>query len=288
MVPPNDKTKDLYQNSAILLERALRTGDLELPLLNDAISVIKGMVNRCLRRDQPDWFVVWYEMGLPTTHRLHIQSKDLPSLRKAILSNDTEQAVAAAERLRYSGLLSALCNFLGKEEPFIEPGSGFLYALGSREQAGLLKIGQTTREIFVRVDEINRATGMVYPLGVWDLWRVRDPVGTERAVHTLLAGDRVRSDREFFSVNLHDASRLIGRFLLERDDLVRREGTISRLFEARGYGFITAEDADYFFHASQVVAPSFSELRVGCVVGFDYIDSGHGHAAARVCRMSEQ
>lgn len=46
-------------------------------------------------------------------------------------------------------------------------------------------------------------------------------------------------------------------------------GTIKNLVCERGYGFIAAPDADYFFHRSAVIdGPRFDELHVGQTVDF--------------------
>lgn len=181
--------------------------------------------------------------------------------------------------------MTALNCLLKQEEPPVEEGMGFLYLLSSRENKKLLKIGQTRRDIVKRVDEINRATGVVEPLGVRHLWRVRDPVRAERDVHQLLAQHRVRVDREFFLMEFHEAVRLIEDYLAGADAAVRRRGVIKRVFPHRGFGFLTSEDIDYFVHASEVADDQFPHLVVGDLVTFDRLDTSFGLAAAKVVRV---
>jgi Arc/MetJ family transcription regulator len=62
-----------------------------------------------------------------------------------------------------------------------------------------------------RVDEINRATGVIFPFGVRASWRVRDDQGrvVEKKIHQVLKELRVRTDREFFCMDFRDAVKII-------------------------------------------------------------------------------
>jgi cold shock protein len=61
------------------------------------------------------------------------------------------------------------------------------------------------------------------------------------------------------------------------------QGIIRRLLEHRGCGFIHSEDGrNVFFHRSEVLQPSFQELREGQVVEFAVEETPQGPKARRV------
>jgi hypothetical protein len=91
------------------------------------------------------------------------------------------------------------------------PRGDVIYVLSTRELPLFLKIGYTTRSVTERVDEINRATGVIFPFGVRASWRVRDDQGrvVEKKIHQVLKELRVRTDREFFCMDFRDAVKII-------------------------------------------------------------------------------
>jgi CspA family cold shock protein len=61
------------------------------------------------------------------------------------------------------------------------------------------------------------------------------------------------------------------------------KGTIRRLLEQRGFGFIQSEDGRrVFFHRSDVLRVPFSELREGQAVEFAVEETPQGPKARRV------
>jgi cold shock protein len=64
------------------------------------------------------------------------------------------------------------------------------------------------------------------------------------------------------------------------------KGTIRRLLEHRGFGFIQSEDGRYvFFHRSEVLYMPFSELQEGQVVEFA-VEETHQGPKARCVRVA--
>lgn len=60
-------------------------------------------------------------------------------------------------------------------------------------------------------------------------------------------------------------------------------GTIRRLLEQRGFGFIQSDDGrSVFFHRSEVLQVPFSELQEGQVVEFAVEETPQGPKARRV------
>ena len=280
-VPPKQKTLARYTDASRHVISLLSGGAPNEKTL-DAISEVKGLCNRILREDQSDWVVVWLWMGLPSRVRLKWMADDLPDFRSAFKEDDLAEQSNIAERLQRAGLLTALTYFIHEDEPPEEEGWGYLYLLSTRSDRDLLKIGQTGRDVLKRVEEINRATGVVEPLSARRVWRVRNPSDCEKAVHSLLASYRVRSDREFFCLPMSKAAGIIETHLRSSDSKMRIRGHVKRVFSERKFGFIETDGIDYFFHASEVRNPSFEELAVGDEVSFDRLDTTLGLAAADI------
>ena len=281
MVPtsPTNRESDL---SAARLVRESLSGDKNQADLMDAISRVKGLCNRSWRQDQPDWTLVWLELGLPDPRRLRWMGKDLDSYRKAIKEDRVADALIISERLERAGLVTCLTYFLGEDEPVVIDGMGFLYLLSSRDDRTLLKIGQTKRDVPTRVREINTATGVVSPFGARHIWRVKNAERAERGIHEALRENRIRSDREFFRLSYSECVQFIEAFLEAHGEKVRSQGLISGMKMEKGYGFLECDGLRYFFHRSEVRAPSFECLRVGDKVEFDRLDTTYGLAAAEV------
>ena len=285
MAPPKKLTVVLRQKASHLVLNALNREELKTSeSLAEAISQVKGLFNRSLRMDQWDWFVVWEQLGLPERKRMLWIVRELVILRKSVVNNDPIAFKNSREQLQNWGALSSLKYFLGLERLRIEEDTGILYMLGVREMKGLLKIGFTERDITSRVNEINRATGILIPFGVRFVWRVRNPQQIEREVHKLLEDYRVRSDREFFNMEYNEAVRIINKFLLEADGLSRERGVIYRILSEKGYGFLSSDGKEFFFHAKEVKG-RFSELKEGDTVEFNRLHTLHGYAASDIRRV---
>lgn len=281
MVPPKPVRLEKYTRS-VRSVLGLLGGAARDPESLDAISEVKGLCNRIVREDQPDWIIVWLWMGLPSKLRLNWMAEDLVAWRLAYKEDEITAQSWIAERLQRAGLMTALTYFLREDEPPEEDGMGFLYLLSTRADPSLLKIGQTKRDLITRVNEINRVTGIVEPYSPRRIWRVRNPMKVEKEVHELLADVRVRKDREFFRTEMSKASSLIERHLRSVDGRVRFRGRVKKVFSERRFGFIVADDLDYFFHASEVRQPNFDNLSEGDLVSFDRLDTTFGLAAADV------
>jgi cold shock CspA family protein len=281
MVPPKPKTLSRYLRSAQSVLGFLFDAEPTTETL-DAISEVKGLCNRVLREDQPDWVVVWLRLGLPSKRRMKWMAGDLPKLRQAVKEGDVDGYEGISEKLLRAGLGTALKFFVDDDEPPPEDGRGYLYLLSTRSDRNLLKIGQTQRRVLKRVEEINRATGVVEPFSPRNIWFVKDPVSFEREVHKLLSEYRVRIDREFFRLDLSEASRKINELLRSMGVEARVSGRVKSALSDKGFGFIEADGSDYFFHVSELRGLEFQDLQTGDEVTFCRLDTRLGLAAAEV------
>lgn len=59
-------------------------------------------------------------------------------------------------------------------------------------------------------------------------------------------------------------------------------GTIKRLVNGKGFGFVEAEGSEYFFHQSACADVEFDELREGAAVTFDAGEGPKGPRAESV------
>jgi cold shock protein len=70
---------------------------------------------------------------------------------------------------------------------------------------------------------------------------------------------------------------------VRKEDTPTIKGTIRRLLEHRGFGFIQSEDGrNVFFHRSEVLRVPFRELQEGQAVEFAIEDTPQGPKARRV------
>ena len=81
----------------------------------DDISLLKGMVNRCLKKDQWDWYTTLSYMGYPAERVLNSFVKDSISLRKDLISGKT-QTLAKFVSLYQFMLISIYSHLTNYEE----------------------------------------------------------------------------------------------------------------------------------------------------------------------------
>ena len=222
MAPPKTSTqKERLKSARVVL--ALLNGETVQDVestLND-ISVVKGLFNRVAREDQWDWFHVKGQLGYVSAAAAKQIGFALANLRIALKQNDE---LAVSDIRTGTGrlpLAKCLRFFVGELALSDEPDGGWLYVLATREMSSYLKIGMTTRSVEDRVREINAATGVLVPFGIWRCWRVADPARAEKLVHSALGEFRVRGDREFFAVDVAEAGKVISTVLTDNGLLLR-------------------------------------------------------------------
>lgn len=184
--------------------------------LTGDISAVKGIFNRILKQDQWDWFTVYMYMDFPQHQDIMKIVDDLSALRKAILDKNDAEGLRSLESLSHNRFLLYCENFLSfninQETP-----SEYLYILSRREEKDVLKIGMTTRNVQRRVNEINSATGVVFPFSARKVYKVRDSRLVEKGIHALLSEYRIRADREFFRISYKEACSKIEDYLSQHD-----------------------------------------------------------------------
>ncbi|MEV1159306.1 GIY-YIG nuclease family protein [Micromonospora chokoriensis] len=86
---------------------------------------------------------------------------------------------------------------------------GVIYILANQYMPGLLKIGQTTRDLETRAREISRATGVPADFDIVYDEIVSDAGAAEAAIHAQLATARVNKLREFFRLDTRSAIKAV-------------------------------------------------------------------------------
>jgi hypothetical protein len=97
-----------------------------------------------------------------------------------------------------------------KKSPF---STGHIYVLQNTSVPGIFKIGFTERSVTDRLNEINKATGVITPWQVRDFWFTQEPYLAEQEIHDLLSDYRVQDNREGFAVNFMVARDVIFKVL---------------------------------------------------------------------------
>jgi cold shock CspA family protein len=294
MAPLLPKTEDRYRTAVLQVRTFLGLEDLRQTRLDAAaVSEVKGLVNRCIRQDQWDWFTVYSRFGAPDPRYLQLVSNLLPELRVAIVSDDMSRTERLHEQLNWTPLLTCCLRFLGEQAAAASRpvDSGYLYVLSTREFPELLKIGFTVRSVEERVKEINSATGVVFPFSARRVFYVREAHRVERRVFEALDPHRIRADREFFRIDYATATREIEACLFSERFLHRSTGQILWYSTTLGYGFAAmagGESPNVFIHRSQLVGMDETQLQPDSQIEFEACVGAKGLFAMRVRRLSDQ
>lgn len=257
---------DAVQHLSDILTGNLDIGEVVPELLSDA----KGMVNRCVREDQWDWFTVFTELGSPPQQVLRQIASHIIPLRRAALSGDEITFVESKRALNSTNVLQFLYVFQNdlKNQTYTK-GAGWIYILSTREQPEILKIGRTDRPVVDRVREINSATGVLVPWAARRIYRVRNSQKAEAEIHRRLAEYRIRIDREFFAISIGDAVQIIDAYLEEAEQRDRLTGRVKWFAHDRGYGFVSCDGhPDAFLHRSQLTREDQEIIEEGILITF--------------------
>lgn len=215
MAPLKRKTEYKNRKATVTMLKFLEKKPLEEKQLDD-ISHFKGMINRCVRQDQWDWFTVYTLFKEPDPILLKHFDKPITDIRKGFRESDEQKIEFARRKLVSLGAIDLCLFYLDKKEPdYANEEYGYLYILSRREDRDTLKIGMTTRDVKTRTKEINSSTGVLYPYSVRRIFRVNDARLAEKEIFGLLDEYRIRKDREFFNIDFYIAEGLIKKYLEE-------------------------------------------------------------------------
>ena len=284
MAPISSRMRQRYDHAVQTTFDLLCSNPADPEVVVDALSELKGMFNRCVRKDQWDYAMVQEELGAPTEGDARRIVSDLTHLRRALMAQNQEAIEDAQHRIEDSNILLYLEHYQnGNAGQDDADDAGWIYVLSTREAPSIIKIGMTSRSVSLRVKEINRATGVVYPFGARWVFRVNDAKEAEEVVHQTLIGYRIRPDREFFEIQPSEAIRLIKQCLDRLQLRNRTRGVIVWFDHAKHYGFVsTGRQEDVFVHGSEFDRDDLELLKPGADVEFELNRSRKGFYATRV------
>lgn len=261
MSPLSKTMSQRYENAVNHMFKVLDGNIAPDEIDTNLISELKGLFNRCLRKDQWDWFTVFTKFGEPKRKSMQQITGSLVEFRRSILQGDYFQIDKFRDRLLRANLRTYLLNYHAQtESKTVGSTGGWVYVLSTKQQPDIMKIGITHRSVSQRVKEINAATGVLIPYSARSVFRVKDASQAERDIFMLLREYRMREDREFFQLPFVEAVKIIESYIAEAQQEYMDRGTVKWFNSSKGYGFIMGEDGhDYFVHYSDVT--SFGELQ---------------------------
>lgn len=112
MAPFKPETEKRYSNAVKVFRDFLINKIEPLHLPKEIVSEVKGLVNRCIRQDQWDWYTVYNRFGLPDTTVLYRTSSLLEKLKTAITSSSWEDASALRRQMKDNDFLNCCTIFL--------------------------------------------------------------------------------------------------------------------------------------------------------------------------------
>lgn len=112
-----DTMRDRYLESANKLVN--NTSELDVDTLGEA----KGMLTRCIKKDQSDWYTVYYLLGKPSHKSMQQGKSALNRLKQAIKYSDGEEFSAAIEQLEEYGILQRYQAFIERVNSGVEYGA---------------------------------------------------------------------------------------------------------------------------------------------------------------------
>ncbi|MBA2782127.1 MAG: cold shock domain-containing protein [Rubrobacteraceae bacterium] len=282
---PLSKTMAQRYDSAVRTVSLFLAGEMPPSSVElEAVSELKGMFNRSLKKDQWDWFTVYEKLGHPPRKQMAYFVSKLTELRKVLKEQDVDRAASLRDELAKNNLGQILARWQEPEPLRAEgAGEGWLYVLSTREEADLLKIGMTTRSVPERVRRINSATGLLRPYSARATYKVKSTREAERRVFALLSDHRIREDREFFHIPFATAVRLIEEELLAAGALQRDQGQVKWFDESKGYGILEyGQQQKAFVHISDFVDKGLGTPNPRQKVEFDVTTTSKGPKATRV------
>lgn len=108
-MPVQDKMRQRYLQAINVVSAFVETGKAaDRAALLDQLSEAKGIVNRCVRQDQCDWFAVWCGLGRPDREELQPVAVALAGLRQGLRDGDEGFAERMCQELMQRDLPSML------------------------------------------------------------------------------------------------------------------------------------------------------------------------------------
>ena len=218
MAPLKQNTADKNKKAVSTVYKILKNKDFDNEnIVLEDISIFKGLINRCIKQDQWDWFTVYAMFYYPDVKYLKRILNKITELRKFIKENDSDKLDKTIRYLNENNVKELCLEYLNYELKDNHQKVQYIYILSIRQDKETLKIGETTRNVETRVKEINSATGVLRPYSVRAVFKVKDSKLAEKLIFEKLKDYRIRKDREFFNINYKKAKKIIEEVLEENN-----------------------------------------------------------------------
>lgn len=204
--------KAVYTIYKILIKESLNHSDYL-----DDISIFKGMINRCIKQDQWDWFTVYSMFYYPDINYLKRILPKVIELRRYIKENNNDKLEKLIQYLNENSVKELCLEYLNCDKKNYYKDVQYIYILSTRQDNETLKIGETTRNVEKRIKEINSSTGVLRPYSARGIFKVTDSRLAEKLIFEKLKDYRIRKDREFFNISYYKAKSIIDDVLKENN-----------------------------------------------------------------------
>ena len=214
--PLKHETKEKYAHSLKIVKNYFIDNSVTLnEEILTCISTVKGMFNRIIKQNQWDWFTVSMYFDYPERGETNNIVALLSEIRNELKSLNMPIAEEKIKKILKTNFMIYVDNFLNFNQN--KDSDEYIYILSRRSEKELLKIGMTTRNVIKRCNEINSATGVVFPFSPRMVYRVKNALKAEQKIHEALKEYRIRDDREFFAVDYAIACNCIENVLRNED-----------------------------------------------------------------------
>lgn len=213
------KSSSLYKNKKAIytIYKILNEEQIDHTGIMDEISIFKGLINRCIRQDQWDWFTIYAMFYYPDINYLKKIVPKIIELRKAIKDNNKSELNKIISYLNKYNTKELCIEYLNYGNIDNHLTVQYIYILSIREESEILKIGETTRTVEKRIKEINSATGVLRPYSARGVFKVKNSKLAEKRIFERLKEYRIRNDREFFNIDYNKAKYIIDDVLKGND-----------------------------------------------------------------------
>jgi hypothetical protein len=156
--------------------------------LTESISVVKGMVNRCVKQDQWDWFTVYTHLGEPDPKNLAQIVNLLIDLRRAVLASETVKISSTCSHLVKLCFYDISLFFLESKHLTYSGDGGRVMLLSEKGTKNLIYLRTTRGDVFSLLCEVNRSGAAIGPRGVFHVknMKLAEKVITEELSHHVL------------------------------------------------------------------------------------------------------
>ena len=203
IAPPKPHLWKQFNAAAEEFQSFLSNGESEsLGTTADAISEMKGLFNRCCKKDQWNWFVIWQRLGFPSLPYLRSLVNCCGELRRALIKGDSEAIERSRDKCAKHFMLEIIDLFLGDREIITDPGNGFAFIMASRSGSAISATGATSEPIIEFTDKLNEALSPDPLLGIFHAWRVNDTELAGRLINNFLKEHKVRSLLDGFNTSI--------------------------------------------------------------------------------------